>query len=533
MCGRKNLIRLQPALLLRDFGVLSPRGRKPVKFGARMKTYVLNLATILLSVFSGFIVAVAFPPWNQSWLIWVGFIPALCALLLFSRHWGLGLLRGLAFGGTFGGFLFSWLLSSGRLADWLTNTISLALLGGIWGLFVGSLVQLPAKSVKSKLSPILPGYGFTSESWSKSLAHLRAALVIAAGWTVLEWARGVLLPGWNAVGTVLQANLPLLKVATVTGVSGLTFMALFANVIVLTTVRRLVLEPSRMTWADRFDVTVTLGIIFLSALAGFWTLERRSGNETRNIALISPAGTQFTHLLELSKGAAEKGIDLFVWRCVRFEPGDYATVGGASIGKTAALVTGVTNVEDGVVGGASVILPESVKNILVMPARHDFFQPGIAPVSRTLNPFDFNNISWVPLLNWEAGDPLLIRSAVKAQAQVLIALVDPSLVTRPGVEQLFLNLRSWAVAWGRPLIFATVKGMSAIMSGSGRFAGDARSAPNPEVLIGRIEIPAASELTFYGHYGDWFAIACGVVGIFTGFSERLRKRYEKSGRVAP
>jgi apolipoprotein N-acyltransferase len=497
-----------------------------------MKTYLLHLTTILLSVLSGFIVAAAFPPWNQSWFIWVGFTPALCGLLLFSRHWGLSLLRGLAFGGTLGGFLFSWLLSNGRLADWLTNTISLALLGGIWGLFVGSLVQLPAESGKSKLSPILPGYGSTSESWSKSLAHLRAALVIAAGWTVLEWARGVLLPGWNAVGTVLQANLPLLKVATITGVSGLTFMALFANVIVLTTVRRLLLEPSRMTWADRFDVTVTLGIIFLSALAGFWTLERRSGNETRNIALICPAGTQFAHLLELSKGADEKGIDLFVWRCVRFEPGDYATLGGVSIGKTAALVTGVTNAEEGVVGGASVILPESVKNILVMPARRDFFQPGVAPVSRKVNPFYFNNVSWVPLLNWEAGDPLLIRSAVKAQAQVLIALVDPSLMTRPGVEQLFLNLRSWTVAWGRPLIFATARGRSVIMSGSGRFAGDARSAPDPDVLIGRIEIPTAGELTFYGHYGDWFAIACGVVGIFTGFSERLRKRYEKSGRVS-
>src|SRR6516165_4210475 len=415
MCGRKNLIRLQPALLLRDFGVLSPRGRKPVKFGARMKTYVLNLATILMSVFSGFIVAVAFPPWNQSWLIWVGFIPALCALLLFSRYWGLGLLRGLAFGGTFGGFLFSWLLSSGRLADWLTNTISLALLGGIWGLFVGSLVVLPAKSVKSKLSPILPGYGFTSESWSKSLAHLRAALVIAAGWTVLEWARGVLLPGWNAVGTVLQANLPLLKVATVTGVSGLTFMALFANVIVLTTVRRLVLEPSRMTWADRFDVTVTLGIIFLSALGGFWFLQRRSGNDTENVALICPPGTQFSRFLELSKVAAEKGIDLFVWRWVRFERGDYATAGDVSIGKTAALVTGLKTADNGVLNGASIILPGTVKNILVMPERRDFFRPGIATGIRTLNSFEFGNVSWVPLLNWEAGDPLPIKSAIKGQ----------------------------------------------------------------------------------------------------------------------
>ena len=498
-----------------------------------MKTYLLHLTTILLSVLSGLIVAVAFPPWNQSWLIWVGFIPVLSALLLFSRHWGLALLRGLAFGGTFGGFLFSWLLSNGRLADWLTNTISLALLGGIWGLFVGSLVQLPAKSEKRKVSPILPGYGFNSEGWNKSMAHLRAALVIAAGWTVLEWARGVLLPGWNAAGTVLQANLPLLEVATVTGVSGLTFMALFANVIVLTTIRRLLLEPSRMTWADRFDVTVTLGIIFLSALAGFWTLERRSGNNTRNVALICPPGTQFNHLLELSKVAGEKGVDLFVWRCVRFEPDNYATLGAASIGKTAALVTGVTSTQDGVVSGASIILPESVKNILVMPARHNFFQPGIGSGSRTLNPFDFNNVSWVPLLNWEAGDPLLIRSAVKGQAQVLIAFVDPSLVTRPGVEQLFLNLRSWTVSLGRPLIFATVRGMSVIMSGSGRFAGDARSTPDSDVLIGRIEIPAAGELTFYGRYGDWFAVACGVVGLFTGFSERLRRYYEKSGRVSP
>src|SRR5215472_18370807 len=140
-----------------------------------MKTYLLHLTTILLSVLSGGIVAAAYPPWNQSWLIWVGFIPVLSALLLFSRHWVLALFRGLLFGGTFGGFLFSWLLSNGRLADWLTNIFSLALLGGIWGLFVGLLVQLPAKSDKKKLSPILPGYGFTSESWSKSLAHLRAA----------------------------------------------------------------------------------------------------------------------------------------------------------------------------------------------------------------------------------------------------------------------------------------------------------------------------------------------------------------------
>jgi apolipoprotein N-acyltransferase len=362
------------------------------------------------------------------------------------------------------------------------------------------------------------------------MAHLRAALVSAAGWTVLEWARGVLLPGWNAVGTVLQANLPLLQVVTITGVSGLTFMVVFANVIVLTTVRRLVLEPSRMTWADRFDVTATLATIFLSAVAGFWSLQRRSGNETKNVALISPPGTQFSHLLELSKSAGANGIDLFVWRCVRFERGDYAALADISIGKTAALITGLTNAENGVLNAVSIVEPESVKN-LVIPVHRDFFQPGIEPRSKTVHPYAFDNVSCALLLNWEAGDPLLVRSSAKGQAQVLVAFVDSIFLTQTGLEQLFINLRAWSVSFGRPLIFATSGDQAAILSGSGRSAG-VRSTPEPDVLIGRIEIPSLNELTIYARYGDWFAITCGVLGIFVAFSERLRRHYEKSGRLA-
>ena len=497
-----------------------------------MKTSVQQAMSILLSVLSGIIVAMAFPPWNQYWLVWIGFIPVLSALLLFSRHWLLSLVRGGVFGGTFAGILFSWLLANGRLADWIANIVSLALVGVIWGILVGLLVRLPAKSTSKKLSPILPGYGFNTQGWNKSMTHLRAALVISAGWTVLEWARGVMLPGWNAIGTVLQANLPLLQVATVTGVSGLTFMAVFANAIVLTTARRLVLEPSRMTWVDRFDVTVTLAVIFLSALAGFWFLERRSGNDTKNAAVVCPPGIQFSRLLELSKIAGAKGIDLFVWRGVRFERGDYAVASQASIGKTAALVAGVANAQNGVVNGASIILPGTVKNTLVISGNRDFFQPGVAMGTRTLNPFEFDNVRWVPLLNWEAGDPRLTRSAIKGQAQVLIALVDSSLMTLPGVQQLFLNLRLWAVSLGRPLVFASARAASAILSGSGRFVGDSRSTPEADILIGRFEIPAADQATLYGRYGDWFAITCGAVGILTAFSERLRRHHEKSGRFS-
>ena len=404
------------------------------------------------------------------------------------------------------------------------------LLGGIWGIFVGLFVQLPAKSGNQQVSPILPGYGFNSAAWTKSISHLRAALVTASAWTVLEWGRGMLIPEWNAVGSVLQANLPLFQTATITGVSGLSFIALFANVIALTTVRRIILEPGRMTWASRFDVTATLGVIFVAAVAGFWSLQHQPASERKKIALICPDSTEFERLLELSGEASEKGIDLFVWRCVRFGQGDYTRLGNASIGNASGLVTGMTSAENGSLNGASIIIPGTVKNLFLMPSRHDHFQPGLS--ARTLNPFAFKDTSWIPLVNWEAGDPLVVRAAINKQVQVIVALVDP-LPGGPGsTEQLFSNLRLWSVSLGRPMIFASVKNFAAIVSGSGKLVADARSTRGSEVLIGTVEVPAPLDSTLYGRYGDWFAVACGAIAIVTGISERLRRFHEKSGRVS-
>ena len=169
------------------------------------------------------------------------------------------------------------------------------------GLVCRPLRSVACRSGDRKVSPILPGYGFSAGAWTKSISHLRAALLTASAWTVLEWTRGVLLPEWNAVGTVLQANLPLLQISTVTGVSGLSFIVVFANLIALTAVRRIVLEPGRMTWASRFDVTATLGVIFLAALAGFWSLQHQPAGDRKNVALVCPDTIDFDRLLELSK----------------------------------------------------------------------------------------------------------------------------------------------------------------------------------------------------------------------------------------
>lgn len=495
-----------------------------------MKPFLLHLSPILLSLLGGVLIALAFPPWNYDWLIWIGFIPVLAGLLLFPRRWLTALIQGAVFGGTFGGLVFSWLWAGGRPNDWVSNVVSLALLGAIWGMFLNLFVRLPARSGDRKVSPILPGYGFNAAAWTTSIAHLRAAFFTAAAWTVLEWTRGVLLPEWNAVGLVLQSNLPLLQLSTVTGVSGLSFVVVFANLIAMTTVRRLILEPGRMIWASRFDVTATLGVIFLAGVAGFWWLQQMPAADHKTIGLICPDTVDFDRLLELSKEEAGKGIDLFVWRCARFEPGDYKLLGDSLIEKRGGLVSGTTSVENGSLGGSTIFIPGAIRNYLPVPGRHDFFQPGAGAVGRTFYPFAFADTNWATFINWDAGDPRLVRAAVTKQIQVIIAMIDPFPGGRGATEQLFANLRLWAVSLGHPVIFASTKEFAAIVARSGKIVAGARVTSAADVATGVMEVPSPFDSTVYGRYGDWFAVACGAACLVTAISERLNRFHEKSGR---
>jgi apolipoprotein N-acyltransferase len=497
-----------------------------------MRHILLRIYPILLSVAGGVFVAVAFPPWNQDWLIWFGFAPVLVGLVLFPRSWLTALIEGAVFGGTFGGLAFSWLWKGGRPVDWIWNTGSLAVVGALWGLIVSFLVQLPALSRERKVAPILPGYGFTSEAWTKSIAHLRAALIAAAAWTMLEWIRGFLVPEWNAVGTVVQSSLPLLQVSTVTGPSGLTFVVVFANFILVAAGRRLIFEPGRMSWASRFDVTATLGGIFIAGAAGFWWLEQKPAGDHKTVGLIVPNTVAFDRYLDLTKEEAGNEIDLFVWRVARFSLGDYTRIGEAGIGKTLALVSGTTAVDTGALTGATIVTPGVIRNVILFPGGHDFFAPGARSTGRTLNPVTYRDVNWVVFVNWEAGDPRLVRAAMARQMQVIIAITD-SIPGHGGTEQYYENLRLWSASLGRPLVFATGKKYAAILSASGNVVSSGRAGSVGEVLRGQIVVPGPLDSTPYGRYGDWFSVACGAVCLVAGISERLRRFYEKSGHRAP
>jgi apolipoprotein N-acyltransferase len=460
----------------------------------------------------------------MEWLIWIGFTPVLAALLLFGSGRGYALLNGALFGITFGGIIFSWLLQSNRTIDWIWNLGTFAIVGTMWAYLVHRFVDLPVRTStrKERLSPILPGQGSTPEAWQKSLAHLRAALFVASAWTVLEWARGVLIPGWNTVGSALQTSLPLLQLATVTGAGGLTFAIVFANLIVLTTIRRIVLEPGRMSWAARFDVTATLGVIFLIAVGGFYFLKPGTANDSKVVGVVPTRSTDFNELVEkIREAKANQSVDLWVWHAAKIAPGDYSKFAEVSIGKDSALVSGVISGNQNSVNGAVIVTPGSVKNLFIMPRSYPLFEPGAGSQPRTLNSFDYKDATWTPLLNWEGGDLQLVRGAIAKGIQILISISDLQNAPPAAAQQMFSNMRFLTLSLGRPLIFAS-SGFSAVTTKSGKIVTE--QSGEGEVISGRIEAPLPFEVTLYGRYGDWFAIACGAITIVTAISERLRRR---------
>ncbi len=200
------------------------------------------------AVLSGVLLALCFPPFRQTWLIWFFAAPFLAGLWFGepkqgkSRFWfgfRLGYFQGLTF------FLIniSWLTSVSAVAG--TVWAGIAALGGL----AGFLALYPA---------MFGGFAATLGRWRfsdvdtgadpfgvrVSLRVLRVAVLCGACWCSLEWLRSWVLTGfpWNGLGVVLTDSLLLLQFADVVGIHGYGFFMIFANVILTATIIRLARE---------------------------------------------------------------------------------------------------------------------------------------------------------------------------------------------------------------------------------------------------------------------------------------------------
>jgi apolipoprotein N-acyltransferase len=489
-----------------------------------------------LSLLSGLLLGLAFPPWSISWLVWVAFVPVLCGLLVLRGSAPVLLIQGAVFCATFGLIAFNWLSAEARWSELAQNSGTLIVIGAVWAWLVGRFAIFPEfpktkKEKKKPLEPILLASGRSSAAWVGSGGHLRLAALVASAWTALEWARGYLLPAWNQAGVPISDNLALLQLTKVVGPAGLSFIVVFANTIILANVRRFILQPGRMNWAGRFDVTATLAVLLLVAAAGFWSLRSAPAPKGLKVCTVSSTATDFDRLTDLSLVAPATHCDLVVWRRTQLRGGDYQVLAKASLGQSIALITGTAASPEAPLTGYTWFGPGSVRSVFVV-ASYPLFQLLAGRGLRNDQPITCKDAIVLPFLGNDAGSLETFRAAVQKQIQCFVILVDQPAAVATEEEQLKQNVRVWAVALGRPIVFNSRRAGAILMANSGRVTGSI----NPDIegaTVGEIDPPVGVDSSYYAVYGDWFPICLGVLALFLALSEGLKKFYAEPRRFHP
>src|ERR1700739_4105297 len=487
----------------------------------------------LLSLLGGILVALGFPPWNFSWVVWVAFIPVLFSLLSLRGPAIMVILQGVLFSGTFGLITFHWLWHAQRYQEFGTILGVFAIQGMVWSWFVWRFCKLPElakeddKKCKKGLQPIFLGAAGNAEAWRVSTAHLRLALLIASSWTFLEWCRGMILTAWNPVGLPVASNLPLLQLVRVTGPFGLSFIAVFANTIIYLAIRRLVLRPGRINWVARFDVVFTWAMLFIVAAAGFQFAQPGPQPLQLRVSITASPGSTASELNSVLPGGAALKSDLLVWRRLT-EGGTAAKSLDRAAAPDVGIITGIASAPNAPISGYSAFFPTSVKSVLSFQS-HPGFQILADQVPKNLQSVAVKNIALLPFINEEAMSLQALQAGLHAPAQGFIVLVDYPHGSAIEEQQFSGNLRSWGVSLGRPIIFESDRAGAFMQTGTGRMLKEV--APRTRLLATyNLDFPLANDMTPYVSFGDWLPILCGALCLVFGLRQRLSDFYESSRR---
>ncbi len=165
-----------------------------------------------LAGLSGLMLTASFPSLNLEWIGWISFMPLFIALQDQSplNAFKLGLITGLCHYGT----LLYWIV------------VALSRYGGI--------PLIPSLAVLVLLVVYLALYPACFALFLAKVSPLRLSSYLGAGiWVSLEYARAHLLTGfpWCLLGYSQFLRLPLIQLADITGVYGISFLVILGNLV--------------------------------------------------------------------------------------------------------------------------------------------------------------------------------------------------------------------------------------------------------------------------------------------------------------
>jgi apolipoprotein N-acyltransferase len=530
----------------------------------------------LAAICSGILYAACFAPFNLTWFCWIALTPLIAAIWFSgaeSRYpWLRNLLLGYVAGLTFFWIVFSW-LTTVTVLGWFVLEFYMALYFAIWAWFCGLLRPRAGrrKSAGSgKWGEMLAQARTTAtpapSPWVKSTNNLRLAFVLAAAWTTVEWLRGWVFSGfgWNNLGVALHDYWPLIQITELTGVAGLSFLVAFANVIVLTTAYRLVVEARTRVMRPHFDFTVTMAAIVGVLIFGLRATQISPPTKPLRVAAVQsnvpqtqkfdPQFTrrifdQFRRLSEIAL-RSNPPPDLLVWPessmpgPVLADQESYKFVMDLAASADTDLLLGTIDVDQQDVYNAALLVSDGGEHVQVyrkihlvafgeyVPGRHTV--PLLAQIVGNQVPADFkagkeptvftltnSEIHVAPLICFEDTIGELTRQFVLPNetspgANLIVDVTNDGWFQRSaGSHQHLANAIFRCAETRRPMIRAANTGVTCFINQFGRVTemlrDDTGSTFTEGVLTGEIKVPTEQELTFYVRHGELFAKMCAVI----------------------
>ena len=542
----------------------------------------------LAAICSGLLYTSCFAPFNLSWFCWIALTPLIAAILFSgeeSRHpWLRNLALGYVTGLTFFWTALSW-LTTVTILGWFVLQFYMAIYFALWAWFCGLLRpreagrQLSAGKWDQMLAEARGTAALPRSRWTRSTNNLLLAFLLAAAWTTQEWLRGWVFSGWgwNGLGVALHDTWPLIQIAEFTGVAGLSFMVAFANVILVTTAYRLVLEARTHTTRPHFDLTLTMAAIVGVLTFGIRASQVSSPTKPLRVAAVQSNVPQnqkfdpqftakiFDKFRRLSEIALRSNPppDLLIWPessmpgPVLAEPESNKFVMDLAASAESDLLLGTIDEENGEVFNAALLISDGGERVQVyrkvhlvpfgeyVPGRHRV--PLLARIVGDQVPGDFSagreyavfsltnsDVQVAPLICFEDTIGELVRQFVLSTetnpgANLLVDITnDGWFLHSAGSHQHLANAIFRCVETRRPMVRAANTGVTCFVNQSGRITQVLRdengSTFTEGVLTGEIKVPTEHDLTFYTRHGELFAKACAVITVFATLAISVIRR---------
>ena len=528
-------------------------------------SFLRNLWPWLAAAFSGGLLTLCFAPFDQSWLVWIALAPLLTALWFGPLHPRYPLLRKVELGYLTGLVYFlgslHWITVL-TIPGWFILCLYLALYPAVWAGIV-FVIATPRDNDHDPLRSV----------WLSSWHNLATAGIAAAAWVALEILRAHIFTGfaWNSLGIALHRNIPLIQLSSLTGVGGLSFLAVLSSAIAVATVRRLMIEVRGGKIRAHFDFTITIALIVAAFGYGLRQIGRPTDAVSLRVAAVQPSIPQnekwnpafeqriYDTFERQTAIAAALQPDLLLWPEAATPRGFFEDrVAREFVNKWAAagdhaLLFGTLRLSHEADYNAAVLLtgPDNPpqfypKSHLVMfgeyiPFRYSF--PLFAIIVGDMVPDDFDAgdgpvifhlpnppLALAPLVCFEDTLGYLARGASNLGAQLFVTVTNTGWFKRSaGGHQHLAHAVFRCAENRRPMVRSANNGITCFVDHLGRvrhsFADADGDIFGEGVLFAEVEVPVNPPTTFYMKYGEAFSSAC-LVATFAllGLAAVRRKR---------